>query len=285
MTRTVCTVMLCLAVAVAAAETTVSIAVTPSPARQGDCLLVLVQAEESPAPECQWEGKSYPLYRVGDAYRAILPVPPDTPPGPRKLEIVLRDDAGAVTRTTGKVTVVKRAFGVQKLRMKRETSRVYDDPSVKQEAPTIHTGLAQTADEQLWQGPFAWPVKARVSTGFGLARTINGRIQYRHRGLDLAAPAGTKVFAPARGVVRLVRGDFKLHGKTIVLDHGQGVGSVYLHLSEICVIEGQRVNRGERIGKVGMTGAATGPHLHWGVYVSGEAVEPQFWINLPQGCR
>jgi hypothetical protein len=261
--------------------------IVPKSVRQGDCAFVIVRPGAVPpaAGECRWLGKTYTLFAAGDGYRAILPVSPDAPTGLRSVVVVLQDGAGESRETSLPVTIIKRAFGVQKLRMSKETSRLYTDPSVEQEGKTIHAALAQVSDEQLWQGPFAWPVSGKVTTGFGLARTINGAIQYRHRGLDISGAAGSPVFAPAAGIVRLVRQDFKLHGKTIVLDHGQGVGSIYLHLSEILVKEGQRVARGELIGRVGATGAATGPHLHWGTYVAGESVDPRFWINLPAAGR
>jgi murein DD-endopeptidase MepM/ murein hydrolase activator NlpD len=212
-------------------------------------------------------------------------VSPDTPPGPRKVIIALRDGANKITQTPCRVTVVKRAFRVQKLSLKPSAARLYTDAEAEQERKTIHDALARASAEQLWRGAFIWPCRGRVSTGFGAARTINGEIQYRHRGLDIGAAQGTPVVAAADGVVSLVREGYKLHGNTIALDHGQGISSLYLHLSAMGVREGQRVARGDVIGKVGATGVATGPHLHWAVYVGGQAVEPRFWVNLPPGCR
>ncbi len=262
------------------------IAVAPSPARQGDCVFVFVRPQAPPAAgECRWAGRAYPLFPVGDGYRAVVPVSPDAPAGPHKLVIVLRDRADKVTQTPCAVTVVKRAFGVQKLSLTPSATRLYTDAEAEQERRTIHNALVRASAEQLWRGAFAWPCRGPVRTGFGVARTINGEIQYRHRGLDIGAAEGTPVVAPADGVVSLVREGYKLHGNTIALDHGQGVSSLYLHLSGICVHEGQRVARGEVIGKVGASGVATGPHLHWAVYVAGQAVEPRFWVELPQECR
>ena len=255
-------------------------------ARQGDCVFVFVRPDAPPtAGECRWEGETYSLFPAGDGYRAILPVAPDAPVGPRELVVVLREPAGEVVRATRTVKVVKRDFGVQKLRMSKSTARLYTDRDAERERELIHGALARVSAEQLWRGPFAWPCKGRVSTGFGLARSVNGEIEYRHRGLDIAAAAGAPVVAAAAGVVSLVADDFKLHGKTIALDHGQGVSTLYLHLSKIHVKQGQRVVPGERIGAVGATGAATGPHLHWAVYVHDHAVEPHFWLDLPAECR
>jgi len=261
--------------------------VTPKTVRQGDCVFVVVQpGQVAPAAgECKWLGTRYPLFAVPSGYRAILPVPPDTAAGIRFVVVVLTDPAGETRQTELPLTVVKRQFAVQKLRMTQKATRLYTDPAAAQEGKTIHAALTQISDEQLWHGAFAWPYKGRVSTDFGAARSINGRIDYRHNGLDIAAPAGAPVYAPAGGMVKLVRQDYKLHGKTVVIDHGQGVSSLYLHLSQIAVKEGQGVAEGDLIGSVGSTGAATGPHLHWGVYIAGQAVDPRFWINLPQVGR
>jgi murein DD-endopeptidase MepM/ murein hydrolase activator NlpD len=255
--------------------------VQPKSVRQGDCAFVIVRpgAAAPSAGECRWRGKTFSLFEGNGGYRAIVPISPDARAGPQTITVLLRNNTDAVTQTSLSLLVVKRAFGVQKLRMKKETTRLYSDPSVEQEGKTIHAALTKVSSDQLWQGPFVWPCKGRVSTNFGMARSINGRIQYRHKGLDIAAAMGTPVVAANAGVVMLVRPDYRLHGKTIVIDHGQGVGSLYLHLSEILVSEGQRVAQGDLIGRVGATGAATGPHLHWGMYVGGEAVEPQFWIS------
>jgi len=257
--------------------------VAPKTVRQGDCMFATVRpgAIAPAAGQCKWLGKSYALFAVPNGYRAILPVPPDAPTGMRFVVVILTDEAGETRQTELPLTIVKRQFGVQKLRMTQKSTRLYTDPAIAQEGKTIHAALTQISDEQLWHGAFTWPVKGRVSTDFGAARSINGRIDYRHKGLDIAAPAGAPVYAPAGGIVKLVRQDYRLHGKTVVIDHGQGVGSLYLHLSEIAVKEGQSVAKGEVIGSVGSTGAATGPHLHWGVYVAGQAVDPHFWINLP----
>ncbi|UCH34651.1 MAG: M23 family metallopeptidase [Armatimonadota bacterium] len=261
--------------------------VAPKSVRQGDWTFVFVRpgAVAPAAGECRWLGKTHSLFPTENGYRAILPVSPDAPTGQQMITVVLQAPGGEARETGLPVTIVKRSFGVQKLTMKRQTSQLYTDPATAQEGKTIRAALSQLSAEQLWHGPFAWPVKGRVSTGFGLARSINGEIQYRHKGLDIAAATGTPVLAPSDGVVRLVRQDYKLHGKTVVVDHGQGLASLYLHLSEILVREGQEISSGQRLGKVGATGVATGPHLHWAVYVAGEPVDPHFWIDVPEEGR
>lgn len=112
---------------------------------------------------------------------------------------------------------------------------------------------------------FRWPVSGRISGQFGAHRVYNGKPGSAHSGLDIAAPSGTPIHAPAAGVVSFADSDLYLTGGTVLLDHGHGVSSVFLHLSRIDVRPGQRVEQGEVLGAVGATGRATGPHLHWGL--------------------
>ena len=116
-----------------------------------------------------------------------------------------------------------------------------------------------------WRGGFERPVAGRVSGVYGSQRVLNGIPKDPHYGLDLAAATGTPVRAPAGGVVTLAERDLYLTGGTILLDHGHGVTSVFLHLSKVGVEVGQRVERGDVLGAVGATGRASGPHLHWGL--------------------
>ena len=112
--------------------------------------------------------------------------------------------------------------------------------------------------------PFQWPVQGRISGRFGNARVYNGQPGAGHSGMDIAAPDGTPVKAPAGGVVTFASPDLYLTGGTVLLDHGHGVSSNFLHLSRIDVRVGDRIEPGQVIGAVGATGRATGPHLHWG---------------------
>ncbi len=123
-------------------------------------------------------------------------------------------------------------------------------------------------------GGFAWPLAGRLSGVFGSQRILNGEPRRPHAGVDVAAPQGTPVKAPADGVVALTHGDMFFTGKTLMIDHGHGLNSVYAHMSAIEVEQGQRVLKGQIIGRVGATGRATGPHLHWGVSLFDIALDP-----------
>ena len=132
---------------------------------------------------------------------------------------------------------------------------------------------------------FRWPVPGRISGVFGSQRILNGKPKHFHNGVDIAAPVGALVQAPASGRVVLVRQDMFYSGKTVMLDHGHGVTSVYIHMSEILVSEGRRIEQGAPLGRVGMTGRATGPHLHWGVSWFRTHVDPALLAGPMPGAK
>jgi murein DD-endopeptidase MepM/ murein hydrolase activator NlpD len=124
-------------------------------------------------------------------------------------------------------------------------------------------------------GAFAWPASGPISGVYGSQRVYNGTPGTPHYGVDVAAPAGTPVHAPADGLVTLAEPDLFYSGGTIILDHGYGLSSSFLHLSEVAVAVGDEIRRGEVIGAVGASGRATGPHLDWRMSFRGRRIDPQ----------
>lgn len=120
---------------------------------------------------------------------------------------------------------------------------------------------------------FEWPVRGRVSTPFGVGRVLNGEPRSAHNAIDVAVPIGTAVHAPAAGVVAFTAEDVPLSGRIVILDHGLGLTSTFLHLSAIRVSPGDVVEPGATIGLSGDTGRTTGPHLHWGLHLAGVALD------------
>lgn len=135
------------------------------------------------------------------------------------------------------------------------------------------------SDHSAFASGFDWPVKGRISGVFGSQRILNGKPRSPHKGVDIAAPKGTPIKADADGIISLVHPDMYLMGKCVMIDHGHGLQTIYIHMDEILVSEGQKVKKGEVVGKVGMSGRATGPHLHWGVSLKGTALDPQLLIK------
>ena len=134
----------------------------------------------------------------------------------------------------------------------------------REQAQVVAARARDDAREDYAQ-PFIWPVRGRISGRFGNQRIYNNTPKSPHSGMDIAVPQGTPVKAPAAGVVTFAAPDLYLTGGTVLLDHGHGVSSNFLHLSRLDVRVGDRVEQGQVIGAVGMTGRATGPHLHWGM--------------------
>jgi murein DD-endopeptidase MepM/ murein hydrolase activator NlpD len=170
------------------------------------------------------------------------------------------------------VTVAKRYTEPSK----EQLERIHQDKTVKQ-------GVFQHTDpEREWSGKFRAPVDVAISDVFGTRRTFNGKVQSMHQGLDYAAPTGTPVSAVNAGTV-LLAGPLYFEGNCVVLDHGQGLLTLYLHLSEIKVKQGERITRGQEIGLSGGTGRATGPHLHLAVRWQGVYLNPAtlLTLNLP----
>lgn len=125
---------------------------------------------------------------------------------------------------------------------------------------------------------FIAPTAGKFSQSFGRKRFFNGEARAPHSGLDIPAPIGQPVVAPASGTV-VATGNYFFNGQTILIDHGQGLISMFCHLSKIDVQPGQKVNQGDRIGLVGKTGRVTGPHLHWGMSLNDARVDPQLFLK------
>jgi len=198
----------------------------------------------------------------------LVAVPADLDPG--KYAISVGSEKSIITVCDG-------AFPLQHLRLPPEKDNFNMSPG---EEEAVEGAKKTLSSERLWQGKFKAPSLARRSAAFGIKRVVNGRLlkDYFHSGLDYAAGLGTPVLACASGKVVLARTGFKLHGNVVAIDHGQGVISFYIHLQKLLVKQGDQVEQGEKIGLVGQTGRATGPHLHFSIYVNEVAANPMSWF-------
>jgi murein DD-endopeptidase MepM/ murein hydrolase activator NlpD len=133
-----------------------------------------------------------------------------------------------------------------------------------------------------WRRPFERPATGATTGSFGMRSVFNGRPRSPHAGVDFRGPTGAPVTAPAAGIVALAD-DLFFTGNTVVVDHGQGLYSVLAHLSELHVAEGDTVTRGDLVGRIGRTGRATGPHLHWSVRLNGARIDPLSLIRATSG--
>jgi murein DD-endopeptidase MepM/ murein hydrolase activator NlpD len=268
-----------LAVAAAAAPV---ITATPRSPRVGEVVFLTFMPErEVLRASCSWGRASYQLLPNGSRFELVLPVSLTTRAGGHHATLYWKYADGTMGSQLVPVEVGARRFGIQRLKLSARQESSYSAPGTARERALIGAALELVSPERRWSGSFAMPVQGRISTEFGLQRYVNGKFDYRHRGVDVACPEGRAVRAAADGVVSLADDSFILHGQTVILDHGQGVSTLYLHMSAIEVRPGQSVQQGQVIGRVGATGVATGPHLHYAVYVHHEAVDPFFWNALP----
>lgn len=275
-----CLLATCLLAASCLPGLAAGLSVSPASVAQGGALLVTFEpVQPVTQAEARWQNRRWPLVLDGGLYRGSLPVNYDVPVGTGVVAVRGTLADGAPFYAKAAVTVTRTKFTVQYLRLSKQQEGLYDYPGVQAEYDAIHAALAELTPAAAWPQPFMRPLPGGVSTSYGLKRYVNGTNPYRHKGVDLRGAAGTPIRAAAAGTVTLARPDFKLHGQTVILDHGLGLSTLYLHMSKIVVKPGQQVQAGDTIGLVGSTGVATGPHLHWGVYVQGTAVNPLWWLR------
>ena len=190
-----------------------------------------------------------------------------------KLAAVLPDGR----REARTLDVRRRTFAVERIDglPERQVSPPAEDMiRIRAEAARIADARQADTDAADFQSGFAWPVRGPISGVFGSQRILNGEPRTPHFGTDIVAPAGTPIGATADGRVVLAEADLFFTGKTVMIDHGHGLTSVYAHLSDLSVAVGARVAKGQTIGRVGATGRVTAPHLHWGMALFATQLDP-----------
>lgn len=257
-----------------------------SPARPvlGDTLSVVILSErtatgdpatDDPAPTVTVNGTAYPAFLLSaNRYRALIPTSPNTTPGRMTLRI---EGTGGTNNVA--VSIGDRNFPTQYITLSGASAGL---EGTDYEFDRLDALRALRTPRRYWNGPMTRPSNGYVSSAYGLQRYYNGVFaqDYYHRGVDYAAGNGAPVYAPAAGrieVVGRVEDGFVLNGNTIGIDHGQGVTSVMIHLSGFAVKEGDMVEAGQLVGYMGSTGFASGPNLHWGLFVNGVSVDPVPW--------
>jgi hypothetical protein len=205
-------------------------------------------------------------------------------PEVKTLAVTIKRSNGATETMTHSITVVKGNFFVQRLTLdKKWESESFDEATRKRvdhETEIITTLFATESPRRLWSEPFMMPLVGGITGSFGMARYINGEPSSSHTGIDLSAVTGTPVAAANDGKVALVM-DMFYSGLSVFVDHGQGLYTMYFHLSDVLVTEGESVKRGQTIALVGATGRVTGAHLHFGARLNYNKVNPAELISLP----
>ncbi|WP_204102302.1 MULTISPECIES: M23 family metallopeptidase [Spirulina sp. CCY15215] len=260
--------------ACAAPVLALDVRVNPSNPQLGDTISVFIEVDNpGDRPQVMMGDRAFPAFPLrANLYRAFIPTTPLDRPGSLNIQI----SGDGQTRNLA-LALRDRSFNTQRIRVSGG-----GNGATQIELDRVAAFKALVTPEKFWNGALLKPTSGGVSSVFGLRRYYNGVFanDYYHRGVDYAAGTGTPVIAPAAGRIALVGREsqgFKVHGNTVGIDHGQGVLSIMLHLHRIDVREGEMVKAGQRIGSVGSTGSSTGPHLHWGLYVNGVAIDPVPW--------
>lgn len=231
------------------------------------------------APKVFFQEKPVLVTQYQQRWYALVGIPLDAQPGVQRITV---DDG--TSRSSQIFDITDKQYPTQHINIKDQNQVTPDAESLKRiyrETDRIQAVLNNFDDSQNADWQMVWPVEGRISGLFGRRRVFNGEPRKPHGGIDIAAKTGTVIMAPANGKVADT-GDYFFNGKTIFIDHGQGLISVYCHLNEINVQPGDKVNQGSRIGTVGATGRVTGPHLHLGISLNGTMIEPRLLMpDLP----
>jgi hypothetical protein len=285
----------------------------PALPKRGGILFAFVEGMGgTSAPQCQWAGKPIPCYASDAGTLATIPLPADEPAGTYSL--LFEQSASGQGRpitVPGKVTVADREFGREAIVLDKEVyALVKRSKDIARDTRAIRRVLNGETRERYWRGAWREPIAGVKGAGYGVERFYYPKSEksqtikldpalrsralfgvdtlgesdtvpsWRHAGVDIPAKRGAAVSAPQHGVVAEV-GDYTLSGRTMLIDHGQGIFSAYFHLDSALVKKGDVVKPGQTIARVGASGLATGAHLHFGIYVHGKDVDPSSLRDLP----
>jgi murein DD-endopeptidase MepM/ murein hydrolase activator NlpD len=251
---------------------------TPSPVVQGQTLVVKVKAEGIVGLSGLYDGDRPTIFVEGEEEQwALIGIHALTEVGTHPLKLAASDAEGQQTEILLSVPVVDGGYGVENIVLPPGRASLLDPDLLQAERERLEQVFGIFGRQQLWVGPFIVPAEGPITSQFGTRRSYNGgpATSY-HEGIDYDAPPGAAVLAANDGQVALAE-PLSVRGNAVIIDHGLGIHSGYYHLSEINVQEGQQVKKGDVVGKVGDTGLATGPHLHWEIRVHGINIDPAQW--------
>lgn len=265
----------------------------PEKVARGDAFVAIAR-DETPTDyfDFHWRGKTLRVKakEVNGQYEAsaLLPVPLDEKAAKLALAAAPADKKKGATAALVRANI--QTYEKNRPTQKLTVDKKYVDPPaavkdrIKKDREKVKEALAQKLDDASWEIPFKRPVQGTVSSQFGLKRVFNGQPRSVHRGLDLRGAEGTPIYACADGEVALVD-NLYFSGNTVYVNHGDGVFTAYLHMSEPKVAPGQKIRKGDLVGLVGSTGRVTGPHLHLSVITQGQSVDPSPLLEPRETAR
>lgn len=241
----------------------------------GGVAVVQLGEQETPAPKVSFQGRRVLALRAEKNWVAVVGLPLSLQPGMHAITV---QRGKSSTKLNFKVSGKKYPAQYLTVSARQANPNANDLKRIASDQKRTRAALNLFSDrvpESLLMQP---PVTGVRSSAFGLKRFFNKQPRNPHAGLDIATAEGTPIKAPAPGVV-VDAGEFFFNGNVIFIDHGHGLVTMYCHLQKIEIQKGQRVNAGDVIGKVGMTGRVTGPHLHWGLSLNGTMVDPELFLT------
>jgi murein DD-endopeptidase MepM/ murein hydrolase activator NlpD len=235
----------------------------------------VVKVTSDKAVSARLNGRTITLFpQQGGPALGLMPVPTLEKPGTYQLDFL--DQSGAVLHST-QIKVEDAYYPRENLSIAPSISTLKPSPG---EQATVGKFREAVTPERYWKEPFDAPVPGCVTSPYGSTRLHNGKLTGDfHAGIDQRGAAGTPIHPITPGVVKIVQ-KWNLRGGTVAIDHGQGVESIYLHMSAFQAKEGQQVTTSDVIGYIGSTGRSTGPHVHWTMYVNGVPVNPGQWMKF-----
>lgn len=257
---------------VALAALTTSALATEQTLRPGGIAIIEIGSTDVAAPDASIDDKPLLVMQRGEKWVAVAGIPLDTEPGKLLISIAGQETA---------IDVAEHAYREQRLTVQNKS---FVDQNQEQldriwsERKIIDAVLTSFTESPVGGLSLAAPVPGTQSSSFGYRRFFNDQPRSPHKGMDISAGDGEPIAASRTGVIAAT-GNYFFNGNTVLIDHGQGFVTMYCHMSEIAVEEGQPIETGDIIGAVGSTGRVTGPHLHFGTYLNGTAVDPAIFLN------
>jgi murein DD-endopeptidase MepM/ murein hydrolase activator NlpD len=250
--------------------------VTPKSVRQGET--IHVRGGEG-AKSVRLNERTVPLFPQTDGTTlGLMPVAIGAKPGPYQLEYLNGDKS---TIHSESMMVLNAHYARQNVVLSKALTQLKSNSDERERVEAFRNLVSPT---RYWEEPLEAPVPGCLTSPFGVQRLHNGKpTGDYHAGLDQRSPAGAPIHAVAAGIVKIVS-KFELRGGTVAIDHGQGLESIYLHMSDFAAKEGQHVQKRDVIGYVGSSGRSTAPHLHWTLYVNSQPVSPTQWIKNLKPC-
>ncbi|MGH7829083.1 MAG: M23 family metallopeptidase [Candidatus Binatia bacterium] len=243
---------------------------------QGGLVQIEVTGSDLAEVKGSLRSREFPFFPSGHgSYASLIGVDLEEKAGIHKIVIRAMNQSGGRSEKIVALRVVEKEFPRENISVPDSFDRI--DEATRKRIEREQAELARlwrvTTGRRFWEGGFLSPVAGEVTSPFGFRRIVNGSPRSPHTGVDLKAHLGTEVLAANHGQV-VLRDEFFFNGKSIVLDHGGGLYTMYFHLADFRVAKGLQVRKGDLIGWAGMTGRVTGPHLHWGVRLHGARVDP-----------